>query len=133
MSTDFILMMPAGGKAPQLHSVILEEQTGFTLADVCRACAVERDLLLALVEEGVLTPHSPEPPGQDMTLWRFTGVHVHRARVAVRLQNDLGVNLAGVALALQLMDELQALRHAAAARQAGNVTRPDQSASPHDA
>ena len=112
MSTDFILVTPTDGHAPGPLGVILEEQTGFTLADVCRACAVGPDLLLALVGEGIVSPHSPEPPGQDITLWRFTGVHVHRANVAVRLHRDLGVNLAGAALALQLMDELHTLRQA---------------------
>ena len=113
MTTDFILVASADGDAPGSHGLILEEQTGFTLADLCRACAVERGVLLALVDEGIVTPHSPEPAGHDVTLWRFTGVHVHRAKVAVRLHHDLGVNLAGAALALQLMDELQALRDAA--------------------
>ena len=35
---------------------------------------------------------------------------MHRAKVALRLQHDLGINLAGAALALHLMDEMEALR-----------------------
>ena len=123
MSTNFILVSSANNDTPHLHGVILEEQSGFTLADLCRVCAAEHEVLLALVDEGIVTPHSPEPAGDDVTLWRFTGVHVHRAKVAVRLQHDLGVNLAGAALALQLMDELQALRHAALSQQ-GAVAAP---------
>jgi chaperone modulatory protein CbpM len=42
--------------------------------------------------------------------WRFTGLHLHRAKVAMRLHRDLGVNFAGAALALDLMDELDMLR-----------------------
>ena len=38
--------------------------------------------------------------------WRFTGVHLLRAKVALRLHRDLGVNFASAALALQLMEEL---------------------------
>ena len=60
---------------------------------------------MELVEEGVLTPEG-EAPGQ----WRFTGLHLHRARVAARLQRDLGVNLAGAALALELLEEMEVLR-----------------------
>jgi chaperone modulatory protein CbpM len=37
-------------------------------------------------------------------------MHLQRARVALRLQNDLDVNLAGAALALELLDELDELR-----------------------
>lgn len=90
---------------PQLSGIILEEQTGLTLADLCRACAVHAEYIIELVEEGVLAPVGNEPQR-----WRFTGIHMHRATVALRLQRDLGINLAGVALALQLLDEVEALR-----------------------
>ena len=90
---------------PQLSGIILEEQTELTLADLCRACAVHAEYIIELVEEGVLAPVGNEP-----VCWRFSGIHMHRATVALRLQRDLGINLAGVALALQLLDEVEALR-----------------------
>lgn len=90
---------------PQLSGMILEEQTGLTLADVSRACVVHAECIIELVEEGVLAPVGSGPVG-----WRFTGVHMRRAAVALRLQRDLGINLAGVALALQLLDEIDELR-----------------------
>ncbi|MCY1167083.1 MAG: chaperone modulator CbpM [Pseudomonadota bacterium] len=90
---------------PRLTGFILEDQTELTLQDVCRACAAQADLVIELVQEGVLTP-SGSAPAQ----WRFTGIHMHRATVALRLQRDLGVNLAGAALALELMDEMDELR-----------------------
>jgi chaperone modulatory protein CbpM len=90
---------------PQLSGIILEEQTELTLADVCRACAVHAEYIIELVEEGVLVPVGREPVS-----WRFTGVHMRRTKVSLRLQRDLGINLAGVALALQLLDEVEALR-----------------------
>ena len=89
----------------QLTGFILEEQTELTLAQVCRACAVQADLIIELVDEGVITAS-----GAALDQWRFTGAHMQRARVALRLQKDLGVNLAGAALALQLLDELETLR-----------------------
>jgi len=89
----------------ELTALILEEQTELTLADLCRACAVETDFIVDMVEEGVLTPD-----GQAPTQWRFSGLHLQHAKVAVRLQRDLGVNLQGVALVLQLLDERDVLR-----------------------
>lgn len=89
----------------QLTGFILEEQTELTLEDICRACATQADLVIELVHEGVLTPMGAAP-----AQWRFTGIHMHRATVALRLQRDLGVNPAGAALALELMDEMDALR-----------------------
>ena len=50
------------------------------------------------------------PQGESLSGWRFSGVQLRRARVAVHLQRDLGVNTAGAALVLQLMDEIEALR-----------------------
>lgn len=89
----------------RITGFILEDQTELTLDDVCRACAAQADTIILLVDEGVLAP-SGTAPGQ----WRFTGLHMHRAQVALRLQRDLGVNLAGAALALELLDEMQSLR-----------------------
>jgi len=84
---------------------VLEEQTELTLADLCRACAAQANSVIELVEEGLIAPHGAAPDQ-----WRFTGVHMQRARVALRLQKDLGVNLAGAALALELLEELEVLR-----------------------
>ena len=92
---------------PSLHltGLVLEEQTELNLSDLCRACAAQAELIVELVDEGVLAPS-----GQAPEEWRFTGLHLHRARVALRLQQDLGINLAGAALALQLLEELEMLR-----------------------
>lgn len=90
---------------PQPSAIILEEQTDLTISEVCQACAVQVETIVELVDEGVLSPSGREPHR-----WRFTGTHLRRATVAIRLQRDLGVNLAGAALALQLLDELEALQ-----------------------
>ena len=44
------------------------------------------------------------------TVWHFRGDTLPRARRALRLQRDLEINLAGVALAMDLMDEIDRLR-----------------------
>ena len=85
--------------------LILEDQTELSLDDLCRACAARTERIVELVDEGLLTP-ALTAPGE----WRFTGVHVQQARVALRLESDLGVNLAGAALALELLEELDTLR-----------------------
>jgi chaperone modulatory protein CbpM len=90
---------------PQITGIIVDEQTEFTLGELSRSCAVHAEYIIELVEEGVLVPVGREPRS-----WRFTSVQLRRASVALRLQQDLGVNLAGVALALDLLDELAQLR-----------------------
>ena len=66
---------------------------------------MRKERVVTLVEEGIV-----EPRGRDPARWRFQGVSVRRVRCAVRLERDLGVNVAGAALALDLLDELQLLR-----------------------
>jgi len=86
-----------GGVGRELSLALTVHDDGETAARVHR--------VMALVEEGLVAPSGAAPAE-----WRFTGVHMHRARVAVRLQKDLGVNIAGAALALQLLEELDSLR-----------------------
>lgn len=99
------MTMSSGNGVPQVAGILLDEQTVLTLAEVCRACAVHAERIVELVEEGVLAPEGREPQQ-----WRFTGVQLRYATIAVRLQSDLGVNPAGAALALQLLEEVEALR-----------------------
>ncbi|HEB87225.1 MAG TPA: hypothetical protein ENI68_09475, partial [Gammaproteobacteria bacterium] len=51
--------------------------------------------------------------GNVRTGWCFSGPSLRRARIAVHLQQDLGVNLVGAALVLDLMEELESLRRQA--------------------
>ncbi len=88
-----------------LKGMLLDERTELTLAELCEACSTSTEWVIELVEEGVI-----EPAGGERSRWRFSGTCLQRARTATRLQRDLDVNLAGVALVLDLMDEIQALR-----------------------
>lgn len=76
-----------------------------TLAEVSQRCGVSAEKLLHLVGEGVV-----EPIGRNAGDWRFDVGDLMRVRCALRLERDLGVNMAGIALALDLLDESQRLR-----------------------
>jgi len=85
--------------------MVLDRRVVFTLGELSRACSISAEVLIDMVEEGVV-----EPIGEDPTQWRFPGDAVARVQTALRLSEDLRVNLAGAALALDLMDELNELR-----------------------
>ena len=104
MTPNFILASPLTAT-----SYLMEDITDLTLDDLCRACVAQADVIIELVSEGVIEVTSVAQ-NQTREDWRFTGLHLHRAKVAMRLHRDLGVNFAGAALALELMDELQALK-----------------------
>jgi len=75
-----------------------------TLQDLCRFCQADETWVIELVEHGVL-----EPLGSTSGNWRFVGTSIVRAMKARRLNRDLGINTAGVALVLDLLDERDAL------------------------
>ncbi|MBU4612580.1 MerR family transcriptional regulator [Achromobacter sp. GG226] len=82
---------------------IVGETEWVSLADACRVCRVREAWVLEFVAEGVAEPRAPA----DSRHWQFDAAALRRLRVAARLRRDLGVNPAGAALALELMDELE--------------------------
>ena len=92
-----------------LDGILLDEHAELTLNDLCRACSSSAEWIIELVEEGALEPIGVKSVSYQQTQWRFPANSLQRARRAMRLQRDLGINLAGVALALDLLDEIDAL------------------------
>ena len=93
-----------------LSGAIFEESALLTVKDLSRMCAVDERHIVEFVEEGVLNVV------EISSEWHFTGDALRRARLAVRLERDLELNLAGVALAVDLLEELQRLRRELEAR-----------------
>ena len=97
--------MSADGNGDRLLvGQILEENDLVTLADLCRSCTVETKTITTLVAEGIL-----DPMGGDVEHWRFTVGSLRRVKTVIHLQRDLGINLAGAALALDLLDRIAQL------------------------
>jgi chaperone modulatory protein CbpM len=94
-----------------LSGAILEQSALLTVKDLSRMCAVDERHIVDFVEEGVL--HVVEIKSTE---WYFRGEALRRTRLALRLERDLELNLAGVALALELMEELERLRRELQAR-----------------
>lgn len=88
-----------------IQGIVLNEEARCTLADLCRVCSVNAEMIHEMIEEGIITPEGP-----SMREWHFTSLAIKRVRTAIRLQQDLRVNLPGCALALDLLDELEELR-----------------------
>ena len=84
---------------------LLDEELEMSLDDFCEACSGTTRWVVELVEEGVIQP-------VDATAgdWRFSGTSLSRALVATRLRRELDVNTPGIALALDLIEEVRTLR-----------------------
>ena len=86
-------------------AVVVEGDTVFTLPSLCRACGLDSRQLMALVDEGVL-----DPVGRTPQEWVFGATALRTALAAQRLMRDLEMDLAGVAMVLDLLEENAALR-----------------------
>lgn len=83
-----------------LHVELLDESRWFSASELCEVCQAQLDTLAEMVEWGML-----EVQGSAPSDWRFPAHSVRRARTAMRLLGDLGVNLAGAAVIIDLIDE----------------------------
>jgi chaperone modulatory protein CbpM len=76
-----------------------------SVEEFCQSAELTAEHLRKLVEHGIVQPFG-ETPAQ----WLFDVDALALAKRALRLHRDLQVQWAGVALALELMDELEHLR-----------------------
>jgi len=93
------------GQELQGEPDVFGEDARLTLAELTRICSVHAEWVIELVNEGLL-----DPEGGGVTSWRFSGRSVRRVRIARDLTRDLGVNLSGAALAVDLLEEIERLR-----------------------
>lgn len=72
-----------------------------------RYCSLPVEQVMTMIEHGIIEPQKTDPTAKN---WQFAGLSLVRVQTVKRLQSDLGVNLEGSALALDLLDEVKALR-----------------------
>ena len=75
-----------------------------TLHEVALRCGVELRFVEQLVEIGIIEGHP-----QDAAA--YSGEVTLRVQRCVRLQSDLGVNLEGAAVIVELLERIEALEH----------------------
>lgn len=74
--------------------------------ELCQSAELSVEHLLEIVEYGIL-----QPSGQTPAQWLFDAGALVVVKRALRLRRDLDLEWAGIALALELMAELEQLRH----------------------
>ena len=85
---------------------LLNEEALLTLQDLCENCGLTSVQITAYVEEGIV-----EVQGNDVTRWRFSEVSMVKLQKAHRLNQDLGLNPAGAALAMELLEKIDDLKN----------------------
>ncbi|HUJ53180.1 MAG TPA: chaperone modulator CbpM [Steroidobacteraceae bacterium] len=82
-----------------LEAHVLGEGDWIAAAEVCELCRLELDAVMELAALGVVAPRESRP-GQ----WQVPATALPRLRVVGRLMQDLGVNVSGAALAVELLE-----------------------------
>ena len=93
-------------KITWIEGTIVEDEVHMSIVEISQATRAPEDLIMSWVSEGVLSPAGSSP--ED---WRFSGDSLKRAKTAAHLTYDLELNTPGVALALDLLDEITRLRN----------------------
>jgi chaperone modulatory protein CbpM len=86
----------------QVH--LLSESDWIGVDTLCRLSGVDLVAIVELAEIGWVTPRGFAPEA-----WQLPATALPRLRVIGRLMRDLGVNVSGAALAVELLEERQRL------------------------
>ena len=88
-----------------IQSSIVEDEVHMSITELCHATNAETEHVIAWVYEGILTPRGDSPDD-----WHFSGDSLQRAKKALTLSRDLEINTPGVAMILDLLDEISRLK-----------------------
>jgi chaperone modulatory protein CbpM len=88
-----------------IAGTVMDDTIRFSLVEFCEYAKTGQEQVIEMVEEGIL-----DPEGASIHTWRFDTKALKRVQIATRLQHDLGVNLPGSALVLDLLEEMETLR-----------------------
>ncbi|OZB06184.1 MAG: molecular chaperone [Marinobacter sp. 34-60-7] len=79
----------------------------FTLREICERGDCHAEFVIKLVDYGIIAPVEDAPEARQ---WAFDVLALARLQKALRLQRDLKLNLPGLAVSLDLLDEVHEMR-----------------------
>ena len=82
-----------------LEARLLGEGDWIAVSEICQLCRLDVDAVLELSALGVMSSRE-RVPGE----WQVPATALPRLRVVGRLMRDLGVNVSGAALAVELLE-----------------------------
>jgi chaperone modulatory protein CbpM len=87
-----------------LEAHVLGEGDWIAAAEICQICQIDIEAMRELAALGVVTAREPVPGD-----WELAATALPRLRIVGRLMRDLGVNVSGAALAIELLEEQRSL------------------------
>ena len=87
-----------------LEAHVLGEGDWIAVNEICQLCRLDLAAVLELAQLGIVSSRE-HAPGE----WQVAATALPRLRVAGRLMQDLGINVSGAALALELLETQRGL------------------------
>jgi chaperone modulatory protein CbpM len=78
---------------------VLSDGDWIAVTEICRVCRLDAGAVHELAELGLVSPRGTAP-GE----WEFPATALPQLRVVGRLMRDLGVNVSGAVLAVELLE-----------------------------
>ncbi len=88
-----------------LTGVLMDDEGTISLVEVCQKYNLSEERLLDMMEHGLFSAHT-----ENLKRLHVDYQTCRRIQSATRLQHDLGINLPGVVLVLELLEELEHAR-----------------------
>jgi len=88
-----------------LSGVVIESHESLTFEEYCVAIKIEREVIIEMIEYELIQPQGTRPEE-----WRFDSASLKRGRMAASFYHDLEINLQGIALAFDLLDQIKDLK-----------------------
>ncbi len=89
-----------------ISAVLMDEHSTLTYIEVCEQYHIPAEVMQEMFEHGFFGQSH-----QALTSLHFDRATLQRLQSAHRLRQDLNINTPGVILALELLDELEKMRH----------------------
>jgi chaperone modulatory protein CbpM len=78
---------------------VLGDAEWIAAGEFCRLCRLDLEAVIELADLGLVSPRGYSPPE-----WQLPAAAVPRLAMAGRLMRDLGINLSGAVLAVELLE-----------------------------
>ncbi len=84
----------------EIHDIRLVGETDWiAAAELCRLCRLDLEAIVELADLGLVSPQGGAPEE-----WQLPAAALPRLAMASRLMRDLGVNVSGAVLAVELLE-----------------------------
>lgn len=89
-----------------IAGVLIEKAQSLTLEEFCSAMHTQPHIVIEMIQFQLI-----QPQGKTPAEWRFDSISLKRGKIAISFYRDLEINMAGIALALELLDKIEDLQN----------------------